>query len=244
MAIATRTDINLASGFTQTSVIDAIKQGFLNAGFSHPIDDFTSGTDRILVYSQVVDASKVYGTNYLRLRFTSNLIPCQQLFTGWNVSTHIGTNGSGEHTHSGYGLNSSTPLTITSLNGGSEYNFVCLSQSGTFFLLGLLTPEKRPTWWDLNSFPYGFINTSYHYQHNWRTANISPYGTTEYHSPFINWDQMGNPNPITNKRDIVTGMLLFSTNYNGIAGKTSDDLTICYANGIAKNEVIQADGKQ
>lgn len=242
MATATRADSNLAANFTQSTLADAIKQAFTNAGFANPVDDFTSGSDRILVYSQVVDSAKTYGTNYIRVRIASSLTLFQQILTGWNASNHTGSNGSSEYAYNSQSLNSSSPVTIISLNGGNEYKFVCISQGGYFWILGILTPSNRPNWWDLNSFSYGFIPVNT-YWNSWRSSTMNPYANADY-SVSLSYAEMSNPNPITNKRDITTGLLFYSKSNAGIACKTSDDLVQCCANGIARYETIQASGNQ
>jgi hypothetical protein len=242
MAVATRTDSTLASGFTQTTLGDAIKQAFINAGFPAAIDDYVSGTDRFLVFSQVVDSAKTFGTNILRVRISSSFYIFQQLFTSWNSTSKAGGNGSTEYYNSSITINPNSLLSITSLNGGSEYRFVCLSQGSSFWLLGLMAPTNRPTWWDLNSFSYGFIPAG-SASLTWRSSNISPYNNTDYDIS-LGYVQMASANPITNKRDITTGLLLYSRSYAGVACKTSDDLVQCCASGIARYETIQASGNQ
>ncbi|ARV60627.1 hypothetical protein BZZ01_20235 [Nostocales cyanobacterium HT-58-2] len=242
MAIATRTDSTLSANFTQSTFVDALKQAFLNAGFSNPIDDYTGGTDRILVYSQTVDNTKTYGTNYLRIRITSGLVIYQQLLTAWNTSNHSGSNASAEYAYNSNTLNTNSPVSFTSINGGNEYKFVTISNS-YFWILGLLTPEKRPSWWDLNSFSYGFIPIDYSYNSQWRSSNMNPYGNANYNSN-IGAGNMANANPTTNKRDIITGILLYTQSNYGIGAKTSDDIVVCCANGIARNEVIAVGNNQ
>ncbi|ARV59145.1 hypothetical protein BZZ01_11285 [Nostocales cyanobacterium HT-58-2] len=241
MAIATRTDSSLAANFTQASLIDAIKQGFTNAGFSNPVDEFTSGSDKNLVYSQIVDSNKKYGSNFIKVRLTTGFSIYQQIFTAWNPSNHSGENGSNEYGYY-YGFDSKSPVNIVSLNGGNEYKFNCLSQGGSFWLLGILVPEKRPTWWDLNSFSYGFIPANF-YLNEWRSSNVNPYSNSTY-SVSLAYGQLTNPNPQTNKRDIMAGLLFYTQSNCGIACKTSDELVMCSANGIARYEFIQASGMQ
>ncbi len=243
MVVASRTDSSLATGFTQSSLGDALKQAFINAGFPSAIDDFTSGTDRNIVFSHVADSSKAYGTNFLKVRINSSLTIFQQLFTSWNTSTKSGSNGSSEYSYSSSVLSASSSLSMTSLNGGSEYRFVCLSQSSNFWLLGTLIPANRPAWWDLNSFSYGFFCTSVSSLKTWRSSNVNPYSNTDFNLN-LGFNEMAIANPVTNKRDMIIGLLLLSQSTAGVAGKTSDDLAHCCASGVARYESIQASGNQ
>ena len=96
MVVATKTEASLAATITQTSFANALKTAFTSAGYSAVFDDYTSSTDRILVYAHVVDNSKVYGTSYLRIRITSALLIYQQIYSTWNATAHTGTGSSTE----------------------------------------------------------------------------------------------------------------------------------------------------
>ena len=72
--IASRIDSSLASGFTQASLYAFVKQGFTNAGFTSPTDEYVSPNatnantnDLGVVYPYVVDNTKSYGALGVRI---------------------------------------------------------------------------------------------------------------------------------------------------------------------------------
>lgn len=234
----TRTDTNLSATITQTSLVDAIKTAFTNAGFSTPIDDYTSGSDRILVYSLVVDASKNYGTTFLRIRITSALVCNQQLFTGWNTSTKTGTNGGTEVSYTT--LAAGLPITLVALNSG-EVRLVLLLQSGVLVPLGMFVPTNRMSWYDLNSWSYGFIASTNTFS-TWRSANLTPYNDTSFDILPLANSRMSSANSQTGRRDVLSGLIGLSQSNQGYAFKTSDDLACISANGSNRLDIAAISG--
>lgn len=237
MAVATRTDTNLAATITQTSLVNTLLTAFTNAGFSPPTDNYTSGTDRILVYSWVVDGTRTFGTIFLRIRVTNTFQVFQQLFTGWNTSTKVGTNGSTEVNAGTFVANN--PIQFTALNAGGECKLISVVQGTVFMLLGLLIPDNRPAWWDLNSWSWGFIFTSATLLALRGSARF-PFTVSDY--DIFNSSRMANINPNTNRRDVFTGLILLTQSNTGGAGKTSDDVAIACASGSARYDILSFPG--
>jgi hypothetical protein len=154
---ATRTITNLSATITQSTLITAIQTAFTNAGFSAPVLDTTSGTDRILAYAFTV-GSGTFSTVYLRVRITSALAIFQQLSTGVPSGGTSGTNASTEVSLGT--VVSTTPCTFNALNGGTEYRLIMLVQGSVLFPLGIIAPNTRRGNWSLNSWSWGFIFTS------------------------------------------------------------------------------------
>jgi hypothetical protein len=220
MVVATRTDTSLAATITQTTLVNAIKTAFTNAGYSTLVEGYASGTDQILVYQFVTDATKIYGTVYLRIRITTALAIFQQLFSTWVAGTHANTNGSTEVF--GTTVSSSIAINFVSLNGGLEYGLVLLTQGTTFIPLGVIAPITRPSYWDLNSWNWGFIfndNTLF----TWLSCNLNSFSNQSYDT-FLNNARLGTANSITLRRDILGGITLLSQSNRGIAGQTSNDI--------------------
>ncbi|MDZ8023582.1 MAG: hypothetical protein RMX97_02635 [Nostoc sp. DedQUE11] len=236
MAIATRTETTLSPTITQTSLVNAIKNAFLNAGYSAVYDEFVSGTDQILVYEWVNDSTKNFGKTYLRIRVTTTLLIGQQLYALWNIGTHTGTNGSTEATYSSF--SSSTTILLNALNGGEEYKFVFLSQGTLLVPLGIIAPFDRPGWWDLNSWAYGFFFTtsSPSVLRGVATAAL-PYSSSDFDT-FLTNSRMSSVNPQTSKPDIIKGLLLLTQSSSGVGGATSEDLAIGAFNGQTRLSIV------
>ncbi|MDZ8240584.1 MAG: hypothetical protein RMZ69_26110 [Nostoc sp. ChiQUE01a] len=236
MAIATRTETTLSPTITQTSLVNAIKTAFINAGYSSLYDEFVSGTDQVLVYEWINDSTKNFGKVYLRIRVTTALLIGQQLYAGWNTGTHTGTNGSTEATYSSF--SSSTTILLNALNGAEEYKFVFLSQGSTLVPLGIITPFDRPGWWDLNSWAYGFFFTtsSPSVLRGVATAAL-PYSSTDFDT-FLTNSRMSSVNPQTSKPDIIKGLLLLTQSSSGVGGATSEDLAIGAFNGQTRLSIV------
>lgn len=238
MAIASRIDSFVAPTLTQQSIYDGIKQAFANAGYAALFDEFTSGTDRIAVYAIALDASKTYGTTYLRIRLTTGLILGQQLFSTWTIATRTGTNPSTEITYTAF--TTSTQINFTALNGANEYKLILLTQGVNAIALGFISPANRPAWWDLNAWNYCFLATTTTFA-VFRSTNLNPYTNAENDSS-LNVSRMGTANSQTNRRDLLPGIVFYSQSNQGISGRTSDDLVMLAANGTTRYDTIQIPG--
>ena len=240
MAIATKTDSFIAPTITQQSLYDGIKQAMSNAGYSTVFDEFTSGTDRIVIYAIVLDSTKTYGTTYLRVRITSSFVVGQQLYSTWDATAHAGTNPSTEYTSTAF-LNS-VQINFTALNGSTEYKFVLIQQSALFYPLGYISPANKPNWWDLNAFNYCFhlVDSVFF---NFRSTSITPYaGNNSTYDSSLNQSRMGTANQQTNRRDILPGILFYNQANQGIGGRSSDDLVMVAGNGTTRFDILQAPG--
>lgn len=235
MAIATRIDSFVAPTWTQATLFDGIKAAFVNAGFTATFDDYTSGTDRIVVYAIVLDATKTYGTTYLRIRLTTGFVIGQQLYSTWNTSTKTGLNPSTEITYTA--LTATTQVNFTALNGASEYRLVLLIQGVNAIALGFVSPANRPAWWDLNAWNYCYIPTANTFA-IFRSTNLNPYSNAENDSS-LNVTRMGIANAQTNRRDLLPGVVFYSQSNQGISGRTSDDLVMLAGSGTTRYDTIQ-----
>ncbi|MCC5640547.1 hypothetical protein LC593_32905 [Nostoc sp. CHAB 5844] len=238
MTIAARTNTTLAATITQTNLVAAIKTAMTNAGFSTLYDDYTS-TNRILVYEVVIDASKTYGKNYFVVSISSALVIATQIFSTWNASTHTGTGGSAATTFTAFATASS--ISFAAFNGGDEFKLVVAVQGSVVIVIGSLVPASKPTWWDLNLWNWGFYPTATNLS-TWKSPSINPYSNENYQFLMLTSTFLATANPQTNKRDVITGLLLASSSNTGIAGKTSDDLACVCASGSSRYDTIQPTG--
>lgn len=243
MVVATRIDSFVAPTITQQTLYDGIKQAFSNAGYAAtPFDEYTSGTDRIVVYAIALDAAKTYGITYLRIRLTTGFIIGQQLYSTWAIATHTGTNSSTELTYTA--LTTSTQANFTALNGGAEFKLVMLSQGTITIALGFVSPANRPAWWDLNAWNYCYVPTTNTFA-VFRSTALNPYSNAENDSS-LNVARMAIANIQTNRRDLLPGVIFYSQSNQGISGRTSDDLVMLAGSGSTRYDSIQipSDTKQ
>lgn len=237
MPIAIRTDTSLAPTITQTTFASALITAFANAGFSATTDDYTSGTDRILVYRFDTDASRAKGRNFLRIRITSALAINILIGTDFNISTKAMSDASAEATI--FTLATNFTITFIALNCGSEGRFVMLSQSTNFAPLGLLIPVNRPTWWNLDTWSYCYMFTNAAMT-TLRSSAINPYSNVD--NEILTFSRLSGVNAQTNRRDVLTGLTIGNNSSNGVAGKTSDDIAIAAGNGSARFDVLAFTG--
>lgn len=235
MAVATQTDSTLAANWTQATLFDAIKAAFINAGFPSPVSDFTGGTDRIATYAVILDNTKAFGTTFLRIRVTNTFIVAVQLFATWNSATNTGTGNSTEVTNTA--LVTTTGVNFIALNAGDEFKLIGVQQESIFYTLGFLSPANRPDWWNLESFNYCFIPVNNAFA-VWRSTLQNPYANTEFDSN-LNNTRMGTANAITNRRDILQGVVMLTQSNTGVSGRTSDDLVSVAASGATRFDTLQ-----
>lgn len=236
MAVATRIQSSLSPTITQASLVTALLTAFANAGYDSPVDNYTSGTDRFLVYRFDSDSTKVYGSNYLRIRITAALQIAQQISTSWNTSTKAGANANAETTL--VTLSASVAVQFNSLNAGTEYKFVVLTQGTIAYTLGVICPANKPSWWDINSWSWGFCFTDTSMT-AFRSSTLNPYNNPNNYTTYLNINSgMIGINLQTNRRDILTGIVIFANSNAGVAGRTSDDLIIAAANGSGRFDIL------
>ncbi|MBE9191442.1 hypothetical protein IQ230_14010 [Gloeocapsopsis crepidinum LEGE 06123] len=238
MPVATRVDSFVAPTITQTTLINGIRQAFVNAGYPTPFDDFTSGTDRILVYQIVLDAARTSGTAFLRIRLTSTLVIGQQVLSSWNTSTKAGTNGSTEVTFTAVATGSQ--VNFVSLNATPELALIMLTQGTLAIPLGFFAPINRPSWWNLDAWNYCFVPTGNTFA-AFRSTTNNPYANITYDTS-LNVNRMGTANSQTNRRDILPGVILYTQSNQGIAGRSSDDLIMVAASGSTRFDTLQIPG--
>lgn len=238
MTISARADSFVAPTFTQQSLFNGIKTAFLNAGFTATFDDYTSGTDKVVVYAIMLDSTKTNGTSYLKIRLTTGFIIGQQILSTWNATTKAGTGGSTELTYPA--LATTTQVNFVSLAAVPELSLVMLTQGTTAIALGCLSPINRPSWWDLNAWNYSFIPITNTFT-TFRATTLNPYLNTEQDCS-LNAVRMAIANSQTNRRDLLPGVIFYSQTNQGISGRSSDDLVMVSASGSTRYDILQIPG--
>ncbi|BAY15709.1 hypothetical protein NIES21_15280 [Anabaenopsis circularis NIES-21] len=233
--VATKTTSTISATVTQATLATGIKTAMQNAGFSAtPYDDYTS-TNRILVYEFVSDSNKTYGKSYFLISISSGLVVTTQVAATWNNSTHAGTNLSTTTTNTAFASGSN--IIATAFNGGDEYKLVQLVQGSVVVPLGMIAPATRPTWWDMDIWNYAFSPTGSGWT-TWRSSGKNPFSNDAY-TNFLNYSALGTANPQTNRRDVLTGIVILSSSNAGLAAKTSDDFASVAASGTTRYDIIQ-----
>lgn len=229
--------------FTVVQLADAIKAAMTNAGFSAIFDEYTSGTDRFLVYQLVFDTGKTYGTVYLVIKINASFAVTQRLYTSWNKNTRVGDNAGTETTTSGATLVNNAQVEFVGFSRSPEFRIVALFQGTVSIFLGYIRPENKPNWWDENVYPYAFIPVSNSNFTTWYGTALTPYsggaGTGGRLQAHLNVAQFGTQNPVTGRRDILSNILFYSSANEGIAGRSSADLVQVAATNLLKKDIIQ-----
>ncbi|MBW4597463.1 MAG: hypothetical protein KME46_32350 [Brasilonema angustatum HA4187-MV1] len=237
---ATKTEALIQPSITQQSLYDGIKAGYALAGFSSPFDEFTeNGNNKSVVYKITLDGTKTYGSFYTKIRLTTSRGIGHQIFSNWNATTHVGTNGSTENTFASF--YDTDPITVISLNGGTEFKLVILKAGSVFVPLGYMSPANKPTWWDMAIYPYGFIFGDYSMQYL-RTSSLTPYNSSLHDLLLVGNQRIAGANSQTNRRDIVQGLAFLTQSNTGVSGKTSDDIVVCAAYGASVFDILQVNG--
>lgn len=235
MTTSIRTNSVVSPTLTQQTVYDGLKQALANAGFTTLYDEYTSGTDKFVVYQIIIDNTKIYGSAYIRFGVTNNLTLTQQLYATWIRTTHSGSNGSAGIIYPA--LVNNTSFNFVALNMGVECKLVMAYQESNYHALGYISPANKPDWWSLDSFPYVFIPTSNTFA-ICRSTTLNPFNNSEYDLS-VNWTRMGVANWMTNRRDLLNGIVFFTQSNQGVIGRTSDDLVSVAGAGTTRFDTIQ-----
>lgn len=245
---ATKTESSLTLStaqptITQLNLAEAIKTAMTAAGFGSIWDEYTGGTDRFLIYQLIFDTSKVYGTVFLVIKITSALAITQRLYTSWNKTTRVGDNAGTETSTSSAILANNAQVDFVGFAKSPEFRLIALYQGTVSIFLGYVRPENKPSWWDENNFPYVFVPLSNSNFVTWYCTALSPYssgiGTKDRLQAHINIGQFAAPNPITNRRDILSNILFYAFSNEGIAGRSSSDLAMISSTNLARRDIIQ-----
>ena len=239
MAISARAITTLNPPFTQAQLSTALQSAFANAGFTSVFSSFTSGTDLVLVYALVVDATKTFGTTYLRIRITNTFVIHQTVFSTWNTANNTGTGNSSEASFTA--LVNSASVTFNALNGGIESRLVVVTQGTLFLPLGIVSPATMRSSWNLNVYTSGFIFTAATMT-VLRGTTANQTGNSDNDVVLVGTSRLGTANVVDNERDIFSGWTLLNQSNQGFTGKTSDDLVVVASSGSTRYDTISKSG--
>ncbi len=229
------TNSNLLPPINKTNLTVAIKNALAAAGFPVLFDEVSTNTTDRVIYEIALNNAANFGKAYLEIEINYILQVRQRLHTDWDRVNNTGW-GSGP-----WGpqvqFNFNTEITFRGFEKSDECRLVGIRQSSTTQFLGYLRPINKPIWWNENNYLYGFIPGANNLI-AWNGAGNSPYGNATYTSS-LGRAQMATANPITSKRDVVTGILLYSNSNQGACGRTSDDLVMVSGSGLGFYDIIQ-----
>lgn len=243
--VATKTRSVITQPISHQSLCDVCKQKLIDLGYT-VLDDYLDGSTRVFICSSALDASKTYGTIFIRFRFYSNLTVDQTLGSGYNAANKTFINP-GESSYAG-GFASNIDLDVTTYSSNNEYKILQLSQSNlTYYrqILGFIRPSNKPTWWNEDLANCAFI-----------LRNVDPLFETLYLSgvrPFSQFSQaecrltsgLQYPNPLTSERDIVSNIPIYVNGHFGVAGTLPSDICFFAGNGTnILDTLVLADGKK
>jgi hypothetical protein len=230
------TNSNLLPTITQANLTTAIKNALAAANFPTLFDE-VSGNPNQVIYEITLNSSATFGKAYLEIEITSDLKVQQRLHTNWDPIANTGVNSGAWGPQVTF--NNGTEITFRGFEKSDESRLIGIRQSNTIQFLGYLYPANKPTWWNENSSLYCFIPGANNFiTWNGAAASNSPYGNGTYTSS-LGRTQMASSNPITSKRDVVTGILLYSNANQGAAGRTSDNLVMISGSGLGTYDLIQ-----
>jgi len=229
------TNSNLLPTITQANLTTAIKNAMAAAGFPVLFDEVSNPTRSKVIYEIPLNSNATFGKAYLEIEINYVLNVRQRLHLDWDRVNNAGW-GSGP-----WGpqveFNFNTEIAFRGFEKSDECRIVGVQQSSTTHFLGYLRPINKPIWWNENNYLYCFIPGSNNFI-TWNGAATSPYGNATYTSN-LGRAQMATANPITSKRDVVTGILLYSNSNQGACGRTSDDLVMVSGSGLGFYDIIQ-----
>lgn len=234
--VFTVTNSNLLPTITQANLTTAIKNAMAAANFPTIFDE-VNATNNQLIYEVTLNGAATFGKLYLEIEITPARLVRQRIHTNWDPIANTGVN-SGAYGPS-ITFNDGTEITFRGFEKANESRIIGVRQSNTIQFLGYIYPENIPTWWNENSSLYAFIPAANTFNTlNGAAAGNSPYGNGVYTSS-LGRTQMASSNPVTSKRDVVTGILLYSNANQGAAGRTSDDLVMVAGSGLGTYDLIQ-----
>lgn len=234
MTLATRTESTLNPNIAQTALYDAVKTALASAGFPAPLEEYTSVSDRYVIYELIQDATKNAGKVYLSLYVTSALSISYSIGATWNSTNK--TLGSPSSSVSSGSLTPGTQIRLNAFNCGAEFRLLILTQSTTAFYVGVFSPANRPAWWDLTQWPYAFIPSASSFD-SWRCPTNTPWGSSSF-STSLNSANLINANRATNERSVGESLVLFLPNGEGFGGNSSDDLCSIAATGLNRYQEL------
>jgi hypothetical protein len=244
MPTATRNDVDLASGFNETQVIETLLTQFRAAGFPNPFDyqpASSTGTNRYIVYEFINDATKTKGRVYLRIRWVINATTgaitfYSQLLDSWNLGTKTGTNGGTEITCNLVVSMTPVPLETVAINH-PEVRGVWLRQGTTLGWLVFIKPLNLITWdgvplLDQNRQAVGYIPAATDANTVYSTADTS--GSTDITGTWYvaTNSSLANKSVSLNRYSIEPAPSVYPSSATGAFLRFSNDIATTASSGL------------
>ncbi|BAY34181.1 hypothetical protein NIES2107_60860 [Nostoc carneum NIES-2107] len=224
---STVTALSDVSPVTQTSLADAIKAAWVSTLGYTAIDDYTVSTTRNLVFQKSLGLGKTYDNVYFQISVTSGLVVSQTLHTGWNASTHVGTNSGS--TGIGITFVNTSPVSMkTFRNNSGEFDFLVVYQNLTSHILGWVRPAT------LNNVDENFYCAFLEFGAFQNPPTLRSVGSSASLLGTTVWDVLTCNIPLTNhynKNDIIPRLIVYG-NAKSVLGITSDDIAFGAGNGL------------
>lgn len=238
MPAATRSypsDIN--PSITQASLINGLRDALVAAGLPTPLKQFTSGTNQLVVWELVFDATRFYGKAYFSIKVSNTLTVSQSISSGWTDATNTLVNASSDvHLTT---FSSSIPIKF---QGFATPEFVLLSatQGGSIqMMLGYLRLQTADAFDDI-SFPKIFIPITADLT-SLTCTGLTPYSSSVFYTS-LNNSNMANADSYFQQRSMATGFFLYGSSNTGIIARSSDDLGMGANTGTTRYDTYTPSG--
>jgi|GEM_PF-4553553 len=234
MPIATRSyPADIVPPITAASLIAGLRDGLIASGFPQPLKQYVIGTDQYCVWEFNFDPTKTYGKTYYRLKVTSGLITTHSIGAGWTDATNTLVNPCNEAHQITY--SSSVPVKSWGFST-PEFCLLSTSQGTLYQLLGYFRFVDMPSF-DEMAFPKTFIPMAADVA-TVSCTGLTPYNTSQFPTS-LNNTAMGVADAFLQQRSQVASFFVYSPTNGGIAGRSSDDLSMGACSNMNRGDIFQ-----
>lgn len=224
---------------TPEELATAIDIAMKEAGFTGGIVDMLSA-NKTLTYPLDMGTGAGYAPLALRVTVKSTFYVEQELLTQWDESTDTYELASSSSSSRAIASND---YLLLSCNHAEIKTVVVYNTSGVKKLLGYLRPSQKPSWWDETIYPYVFFvsDLTYSVLYNF-PSDLSPFNSYDYN--LASYADMKNPNTITGKIDLLSGLALFADSEHGVVGLFGEDVCRASAGGLSPGSLCVVEANQ
>lgn len=235
----TQTGFQLAANYTQQSHYDALKAGLIAAGWGNPIDEYTSGTTKNMVFKPLTTGT--YAARlHLRVEISSANFISFYTADGWDVATHSTQKEASGGTVGSYNSTAQV-LDYLILTGANGY-VISAHQGSARGAGGALLVDLTMTEWDTALFlPFLTWGGSGQLQMPSGSAK-NPWGSTTSATFRADVSTLGLAvvNTLNNLRELVVGLAL--ANNLALLGYLPDDFGRVVSQNAAFWDTYTVDG--
>jgi hypothetical protein len=196
------------------------------------VDNYIFGTEKRLVLQVEPDI-------FIQWRVLTSLKVGAEIFSAWDSINHLGTDGSG---HFFQDTLTTEGAEFIILSSPDEVKICLVRQGAKQIALGCVVPFVKPDWWG-SAWPFGFVPDRKDF-FRWRSTSKNPYGNFYYELNPIGNTRLADPNPWSQRRDFVEGLIFLNQSSQGIAAKTSDDVICVAGSGMTTADILEANNKE